>query len=315
MLYRLRNSVNYTRFRLGTRRIHTSPPIACQEDAPCEVHTMLSERDVPLYLVAIKSLLRFCQGVAVVLHSDGTLSQKSIATVRRHVPGCRVIMPAEADDRARQHLGADSLLYRWRSLDASYRRIIDTELWCSSGRRIIMDSDIIILNRPHEVIDWAEHGKRPFLMGQPPILEHPAPGSFASRYVGTIFREKIGPLSEALGYPSSYLDGTTSGFYGCLDELQLDRIEKVLVTSTSLGIPMTEWGGEQSTVIYLLSIAGAVRLNPDRYFNFFRDQTHKVDGAMLIHFIGTDRFYKGIYVHCARRVIADLCKVREPLTV
>ena len=75
MFYRLRRGLSYVRFRHRTGRIHSTPPMTCRGDAPCEIHTMLSDRDVPLYLVAIKSFLRFCQDVAVVVHSDGTPGQ------------------------------------------------------------------------------------------------------------------------------------------------------------------------------------------------------------------------------------------------
>jgi hypothetical protein len=306
MFYRLRRAANYSRFRFRTRRIRSTLPIACRRDADCEIHTMLSETDVPLYLVAIKSFLRFHRSVSVVVHSDGTLGRGSHALIRWHVPGCRVISAFEADDRARSVLGEGSPLHRWRSLDASYRRIIDTEVWCGSHRRIIMDADVLIMDEPSEVIEWAERGVTPFLIGQPPDHEPPAPGSFAERYVGTIFKNQVGALGEMLGETPRYLDGTTSGFYGCTDELGLERVGSLLGAAVRLGIPMTEWGGEQSTVLYLLSTAGASRLDPERYFNFFADEAHKVGGAKMIHFIGTDRFFKNVYINCANRVIEDL---------
>lgn len=317
MFYRLRRSANYGLFRLKTRGIHSSPPIACQQDAPCEIHTMLSERDVPLYVVAIKSFLRYYPVLSVVVHSDGSLSQASVALIRHHVEGCKIIPVIEADDRARREIGTNSALSRWRGLDASYRRVIDTEIWSSSKRRIIMDADILVMDYPEEVVNWIEHGESPFLIGQPPSPGPPASNGSVSapRHMQTTFKEKVGPLSESLGYPERFLDGTTSGFYGCTDELPLERIERVLKASTDLGIPMTEWGGEQCTVLYLLSVAGAVRLDSDRYFNFFADQVHKVDGARLIHFIGTDRFYKNIYANCASKVIESLFQAQEPVAV
>lgn len=276
---------------------------------------MLSERDVPLYLVAIKSFLRHYAGVSVVVHSDGTLTHGSAALIRRHVPDCRIISAAEADDRARRVLGEGSFLFRWRSLDACYRRLVDTEIWHSSARKIIMDSDIIIYEYPCEIISWIESAGAPLLMGQPPSLEPPAPGSFAARYVGTILKEKLAQMGEALGDKPRYLDGTTGGFYGCSNELSLERIKMVLDVATRLGIPMTQWGGDQTAVVYLLSTAGASRLDPERYFNFFADQSHKVSKARLIHFIGTDRFYKNIYLRCALRVIDDLCQTTKPLAI
>src|SRR5262249_48490918 len=154
MLYRLRRRLNYARFRLATRGIYGSPPIPCQEDVPCEIHTMLSEEDVPLYLIAIKSFLRFFPAVSVFVHSDGTVGPHSMALIRRHVPGCRIVSAPEADDRARRLLGEDSAMYRYRFYDAGCRRIVDSELWGSTKRRIIMDSDVLVLDTPEELIEW-----------------------------------------------------------------------------------------------------------------------------------------------------------------
>jgi hypothetical protein len=151
-------------------------------------------------------------------------------------------------------------------------------------------------------------------MGQPPnpIPAVPITAGTVRLHIQDIFKQKLSFLHEALGDDARFLDGTTGGFYGCTGELSLGRIEKLVDTSIKLGIPMTEWGGEQCAVIYLLSVSGAIRLDPERYFNFFSDQLHKVADARLIHFIGTERFYKNIYANCASSVAATLC--REPRT-
>src|SRR5207253_5987576 len=142
MFYRLRQWFHYTRFKFATG-ILSSPPVACEPDAPCAVHTMVGSKDFPLYLAAIKSFLRFYPSVAVIVHSDGSLQEHDEVALRRHMPGCQVVSAAEADARARSTLGADSLLWQCRGWDASYRRVIDTELWNSTPKRIIMDSDIL----------------------------------------------------------------------------------------------------------------------------------------------------------------------------
>src|SRR5438046_1264649 len=110
MFYRLRQALKYTRFKFATG-IMSSPPVACLGDAQCAIHTMLGARDLPLYLAAIKSFLRFCPEVGVVVHSDGTLSKRDEAIVRHHVRGCKVISAAEADARAEAVLDHGSRLY------------------------------------------------------------------------------------------------------------------------------------------------------------------------------------------------------------
>jgi hypothetical protein len=274
---------------------------------------MLCLRDFPLYLVAIKSLLRFCPSIAVVVYNDGSLDERSISVLRRHVPGCRIIGAEEADSRARDMLGKDSYLYQWRALDVSWRRIIDTELWSSAAARIIMDSDIVTLRPPQEVMEWIEQDGAPLLFGQPPAetVTSRLPVSAGQPHIQTIFKETLQSVSTAMGLPNRFLDGTSGGFYCCRDELTLDRIERLLRKGTDLGIPMREWGAEQCTVIYLLSVAEAKRLSPERYINFNPACADKIDAVAIGHFYGTHRFYKNIYPTLASRIAHDLVEAPQ----
>src|SRR5262249_26051230 len=141
MLYRFRQALHRGYFRLRTRGIHATPPLPCDPAAPCELHTMLSARDLPMYLPAVKSFLRFRPRLLVVVPTVGTPVAPVLDVLPPHAPGVRLVLPAEADARARDVLGADSFLFRWRCHDVSWRRVIDTELWCEASKRIIMDAD------------------------------------------------------------------------------------------------------------------------------------------------------------------------------
>jgi hypothetical protein len=306
MFYRLRKSLSYSYFQYRTRDILKSAPIACNPDGSCEVHTMLSAADMPLYLVAIKSLLRFHNGMAVVVHSDGTLRDDQIELLKQQIPQCRVVTAPEADALAARTLAGNEFLQQWRNLDASYRRVVDTELWCRTPRRIIMDSDILFMREPTEVIQWMASGTRPFLMGQPPKPAAPVSATPEKKHIQTVFKEKLTDMTAALGWPRIFEDGTTSGFYGCLSEVSLPRIEEVIRKATEVGIPMHEWGGEQCTVIYLLSISNPIRLDEHRYFNFFAEYADRLQRASLAHFIGTDRFYRQMYTGLASEMVAQL---------
>jgi len=59
MFYRVRNTLAYARFNFRTRAVRRTAPVPSAPGAGCELHTMLSAGDLPLYLIAAKSLLRF----------------------------------------------------------------------------------------------------------------------------------------------------------------------------------------------------------------------------------------------------------------
>ncbi len=293
MLYRLRNALQYRRFAHSTRAL-ASRPLSCDPAALCQVHTMLTRRDVPMYLVAIKSLLRHYAKVAVVIHSDGTLTEGDAALLKRHVPGAVVIMAAEADARAAREIGDGSYLARWRSIDASWRRLVDTELWCTAPKRLIMDADVLVLQPPTHVVEWIENGAQPLLLGQPPVkVDAAAP--IRDPHIQQIFISRLAEIGDQLQLGSAFLDGTTGGFYGCMGQLRLAPIEQLLRVTTGLGIPMQQWGGEQCTVIYLLSAAGGRRLPPAAYFNYAPKYESSLREAHVVHFYGTHRFHNGHY--------------------
>ena len=307
MMYRLRQKMHRGWFRLRTRKIDATPPLPCDPAAPCELHTMLSARDVPLYLPAVKSLLRFCRRIAVVVHSDGSLGGQDVEKLRRHVPGLRVVLPAEADDRARQVLGADSYLFGWRGHDASWRRVLDTELWCDTPKRIIMDADVIVPRRPDEILAWVEGGSGAFLFGQPPAVDPLTLPANGPKLVQTVYRERLPGLAKRLGLPADFPQGATSGFYGCgRQELTLGRIEQALRAGEAEGVPMMEWGSEQCTVIYLLAASGARRLGPRHYVNYDPDCLPLMGGVHAAHFYGTYRYHRHLYTRLAAGVVSEL---------
>jgi hypothetical protein len=314
MLYRIRNFLNYAYFRRMTRDIVNTPPTPCRPDATCEVHTMLSARDFAMYLVAAKSFLRFHPTVAVVIHDDGSLDRRCMELLGRHVPGCRIVQPAAADRLAEEALKPWPLLYRFRGVDCCWRRLVDTDLWSRTPKRIIMDSDIITLGPLSEVISWIELGERPFLIGQPPMpaVGYPTPRSERippNAHIQTKFKAKLTELAASIGAPAAFEDGTTAGFYGCLrHDMPFERIESLLRACQQAGLPLEEWGGDQCAVIFLLSMAKALRLDPTRYINFAPDAVGLVDNAALIHFYGTNRFLKNIYSRLAAQMVSSLRK-------
>jgi hypothetical protein len=308
MFYNLRNKINYIDFRYRTRGIKHTPAIACYPGAPCDLHTMLGVRDAPLYLIAIKSFLRFYPTVAIIIHSDGTLDTAWESDFRRHLPGCVIVSPAEAEERAARHLGRDSYLFPSRNLDINYRRLIDTELWSDGKKKIIMDADILVVRPPQEVIAWIEQGTVPFLMGEP-LSSTPAAPQGGGNHVQTVFQEKLKEISTAMTLPAVFLDGGTGGFYGSSGEMTLDKIERLIKASRQAGVPLERWGSDQCLIIYLLSAAGARRLDTERYLNFRPSDVRRLDHAEVLHFYGTHRFYRNIYTRLAAQAVAELSRL------
>jgi hypothetical protein len=315
MFDRLRKLTNYAYFRFKTRKVYQTPPTPCDPSAGCELHTMLSAQDVPLYLLAVKSLLRFHPALAVVVHSDGTLGEAHELLLRRHVPGCRFIPADKAHDLAARSLGTDSFLFRCRGFDVHYRRLIDTGLWSVTGKRIIMDADVLVVQEPREVIEWVERGSGPFLMGQDPPRSAPLAPPGPGAHVQYVFKYRLKELAESLGWPAKFQAGATAGFYGCTgEELELGKVERLVRACLDMGMPLHHWGSDQCMVVYLLSIAEPRHLSPEHYFNYLPAFADKVAGAHLVHFIGSFRFDRNLYTRRAAEVVRQLMSSEPALS-
>jgi len=306
MFYQLKSALAYRLFGLMARGLDETPALSSASTSPCEVHTMLGTRDVTMYLLAVKSLLSHVD-VTVVIHSDGSLSSADVARISRHVRGVTFVDHEAANERAQSQLQARPLLAKWRNVDISYRRMIDIELWRRAERIVILDSDVLVNNRPSELIDWIRGGVTPFVLGQPPSkVEHLESAASPSDHIQTSFLRKVPELSTRLGLPQRFLQGATAGFCGYTTELSLERIERLLTAALDLGLRMDQWGGEQCIVIYLLSTANAERLPAESYVNFDPSVAGRAYEANIIHFYGTHRFYRLLYPRLAARAVRSM---------
>ena len=262
-----------------------TPPIRCNPEAAVEYISLVCHRDVNIYILATKSFLRFYSNVAVVVHSDGTLTRGDIANLRRQIPGIHIISRQEADERVAAKLSSESLK-RARASDVSFIKLIDVNLF-SKRRRIIADSDLLFLQSPSEVIQWIEmRSERGFY--------HVAPGG------NKRFTEHLATLNAKLGTTIKTLD-YCSGFIGYNARLSFEQLERALEILTEI----TEgWGLEQVVYAFLLADSSE-RLPPEKYFAglavLSRDD---VIPATMVHFVGKLKHWQ--YLRCGNAVIRDL---------
>ena len=105
---------------------------------------------------------------------------------------------------ASEMLDGESIIYKLRCLDASYRRLVDTELHSQAVARIIMDADILVVNRPDEVIDWIRVVGKPFLLGQPPAYSSTPATDQPPRHMQDVFKQNLAALNEAVCAPIAF---------------------------------------------------------------------------------------------------------------
>jgi hypothetical protein len=122
---------------------------------PLETHTLLASAHVERYLVLLRSLAAVAAPVAPVIHDDGTLTRADEATIRAEAADARIVWRADADAAAdealRHHPGVRSL----RRHNLRISQLVDYHLFTGAPRMLGIDSDVVFLRRPDELLDWA----------------------------------------------------------------------------------------------------------------------------------------------------------------
>ncbi len=149
--HRLYNQKLERTFRpiLGTRLLK------CNPQAKVEIHTLTCHYHLPMYISAIKSLLRFYDDIAVIVHDDGTLNGKDNILLEKHVKGIRVIDKASADKKVGDALGGYKTCAKYRPSVINSMELLDFMLLAEKNKIICMNSDVLFLSKPEELINWA----------------------------------------------------------------------------------------------------------------------------------------------------------------
>jgi len=136
------------------KKIRKTKSFTTNPNAGVEIHSGLCHCDMDIYLIAIKSFLRFYSSVAVVVHNDGTLTDEDRKLLRKHIVGIRIINKKEADIIANKIL-ADKPNCKLRRHPFIFNtQIFDYPILSNTEKLISLDSDIVFIKKPTEIINW-----------------------------------------------------------------------------------------------------------------------------------------------------------------
>jgi hypothetical protein len=256
------------------RHVLATPSIACDPEADVEVHVLVCQRDLHMCLLAVKSLLRFAPNVAVVIHEDGSVGSESRSLLTRHLPGSRVISRDEADSSLAGLLPQD--MARARKEHVMLMKLFDVAHFNSGRRTILLDSDIVFIAQPNEVITWIAGQDNDVFYNRDPLQD--------------TYRGTVRPAAPA---PTHF----NAGFLGHRHRISLEEaLDAVAV--------MRYWTEDQSIYAYLLAPHSCKWLDPERYLVYQGGPISS--GVRMVHFISTDRFSGSAYVDTCKQVCREL---------
>jgi len=95
MFYQLKDRVRRYRFAGACKGVLHAAPVALDASSNLVVLSQVQHKDVPLYLLAVKSFARQVRPRTVCVLNDGSLSANDCAVLREHVPGVNLLELAE----------------------------------------------------------------------------------------------------------------------------------------------------------------------------------------------------------------------------
>lgn len=291
MFYRLRWALSYLQLNTACRDVYRTPPLRLQA-APVEIVSMLSHRDLLLYLGAIKSFYaRFERGTITVI-DDGTLTSRDQALLQEHIPGIHLHAITNVSTGKCPRGGA-------------WERLLYIAEACSRSYVIQLDSDTVTLGDVPEVIRCVEENHS-FVIGTEPGQTI---GSFEDARIAANQRRgsHIQLCSERLlpqlnmSFPHLYVRGCAgfSGFArGSVSRAMIEQFSESM--EGLLGRRWQEWGTEQVTSNVMVAQSARAYVLPFPKYSGFEGVLH--ENAVFQHFYGTHRFKKGVYADVMKRV-------------
>lgn len=271
--------------RFVFRRVRATPPVAVARDAAVEVHSLVGHRFVDMYLVSVKSLLRYEARLAVTVHDDGSLTPADVDVLLAHLPGCRVIARDAADAAMAQRLAVFPECRRFRDEYLNARQLFDFALLARSPRLLGLDADIVFARRPDALLGWIADGGNDVVYNSEP----------EGTQFGRMMRDHDDPCVADLN----------CGLIGYFPDLvDLDLVERSLARLRTR--PKSRFAQGYLAICLQHSRYRAVPLDPRAYLIYTGQRREAVTAATMVHFITYLRFAQPWYPRLAMTVIREL---------
>lgn len=294
----LRRKADQWNFRRNTRDVLSTAPIKTTPDGPRFV-SLVCNRDVLPYLVAIKSVYQRIQRGSIVVLNDGSLTAEDKAILNHHLDGPQFYHVDDIDKGpCPTYICWSRLLLIADLVKNDYVIQVDADIVAQAELPEIKqclddDTGFIITNRIHpgratfkEATAWLEQQG----------WEADTVQIRAERGLATLpdadNRYYVRGSAAFVGFPKNSI--TRQQIYRFSEEVE-----------PIAGDLWRKWGSEQTTTNHV--VGQMDRLQLLEYPSYVNHTPQiQVDEAKVVHFFGTHRYKKGRYVKSARRAILDI---------
>ncbi len=269
------------------------PPLPPRpEAAAVEAHVMCGEDQALMGIWSTWSLLRFAPGAALIVHSDGSLSDGSIARWRRAIPGLRVVGREEGLAAAERHLAGYPRTLAW-TRDYHFGLKLGGYYGIAQAPRLIeADTDTLTFRPPEELLAAVADEGRLMAWNRD---ERPA-----YAYAPALLAEVVGGPARALpdrlnaGYMASF------AFEGADWRVIEDALERLAADPRT--DPLRYWT-HQTLLAFVASARGGAAAPLPETYDVHRGPTRP--DAMMRHYTGNPGIRPRFFTEGVGAVIAD----------
>lgn len=298
VIQRVKRDYFHARYQKVAQQVLATPLLKCG-DLPFMLLSMVHQRDVHSYLVAVKSFTYFLNPTRIVVVCDPSIGSDDRETLKRHVPHIEL-------------RDAHEFTHPDMPRGGTWERLFAIAQFSPENYVVQLDADTLTVRPIPEVIEAIRAGNG-FVLGEMPdtplrsltaTRENALPKVRPGAHVQSIAEAEM--ANVGLPQNACYVRGC-SGFTGFPRSLRMrdDMVDFSRRMTARLGEDWKRWGTEQVTSNYLVANAEGTRSLP---FPKYGTPDCATQETAFFHFIGSMRFINSKYEATSRRVISLISK-------
>jgi len=293
------------------RKILKTPSFESNPESKVDYFTIVCHKHLNLYLLSVKSFLRFYNDIRVVIADDGSLTDKDCSLLKKHINGAIIFRRDYLNSEINRKFKNYDFLKQLRKNDVSQLKIIDANLLCNK-RKMLVDTDVFFLKKPDEIIEWCKNEEsKPFY--HTTKLKKDKKSDLEMEFkdnldevnnVQYFFRKNLAKINKLLNTNIDSLDYCAGaiGYNKIFSMEEISKVQKELYSLVPKGF--NPWGIEQCSYAFLLRDISN-RLNDEHYFAVYKDPSkEEVKEAKMIHFVGKAKYRQ--FLKQGKKIIKEL---------